>query len=127
MKQDIVNISNHDPASWSTEQKDQWQTIFHIPHPAISAKLSGREVYELAQRIVRENYDKICMSGNVCVQGEFTFTLSVVDVIRKTPSLSHVMFWVPTSDRVSVETIDSNGVVTKKSEFRFVQWREVWI
>lgn len=127
MKEDLVNISNHDPASWSAEQKECWNNITHIPFPAISAYLSGREVYELAQRIVRENYDLICGSGNVCVQGEFSFTFSVIDVIRKTPTLDHIMFWIPTSDRVSVETVDSNGVVTKRSEFRFVQWREVWI
>ena len=118
----LVNISNHPSTNWSEKQKEGWKEIVDIPFPKIDPRASEEEIIQMVgdlhKKLLKEGY------RNIMIQGEFSF-VSAFLLRNSACENSHFKFWVPTTDRKVTEIKNPDGTVTKKSEFRFVQWRRI--
>jgi hypothetical protein len=120
----LLVISNHNPQSWSAEQKEGWDEILYVPFPNVDPHLDTEGVYEIASNLIFDNFSDISEAGNISIQGEMSLTYNLISFIKKNPLLSHIRVWIPTTERVSVEKVE-NGQTIKTAVFRFVRWREV--
>ena len=116
----LLVISNHSVTSWSNDQKRGWDEIIFHPFPNVSPKASVKEVFDMADDLIKKIADFIRENpdGKVCLQGEF----SLCFVVFK--SIDEPIFVFPTTERVVEEKV-IDGKTVKNSVFRFVQWRDM--
>ena len=116
----FINLSNHPSDRWNAEQLDAAQMygkVIDMPFPQIPSGMSRDEVIALAEETVLRimQYDKPV----VLVQGEFTFTYNVVQLLL----LNHITALAACSDRRVVETVNHDGTTGKQVIFRFAGFR----
>lgn len=120
----LVVISNHPVDNWSAEQKKGWDKIIYVPFPNVPPEADEVEVRDMAADLLQKNEEDIVASGNVSIQGEFSFTITFIDMVRKQYG-TKISFWVPTTKRVVLEKVTPSGETKKESIFSFVRWRLV--
>ena len=116
----FINLSNHPSNNWLASQLQEAQKygeIIDIPFPHIDADISEHEVEKLAaeycEKIVALN------PAVVMVQGEFTFTYSVV---RKLSAVG-ITCVASCSNRIAKETKKDDGTILRESVYEFKRFR----
>ncbi len=129
MKKNIlINLSNHPSSKWSEEQKAGWDEIVDIEFPNISADYDEIQVSKIVDKYLDrlvQLIPEIKAKGsdfNLMLQGEYTFCYMMFDILKFIESWN---FWIPTTERIVIEEVKSDGSVDKKSIFRFVKWRRI--
>lgn len=114
----LVNLSNHNSKNWSNAQKEGFDEIVDIQFPNINPNADENNV----ELLVNEYIEKIQATKieNIMLQGEFTFCFLLQNKLR-----TRCKFYIPTTERKVVETIDVNGNATKTAIFEFVRWRTI--
>ncbi|MCR5609589.1 MAG: hypothetical protein K6G26_11050 [Lachnospiraceae bacterium] len=117
----FINISNHPSSDWNEKQlaaAKLYGSIIDIPFPSIDPNSGIDEITSLAESY----YQKIMTYSNavVMVQGEFTFSYSLIKRLRK----AGLKVLASCSIRRSDETLNADGTVVKKSIFEFDNFRE---
>lgn len=122
----LLVISNHNPNSWSAEQKAGWDEIKYIPFPNIpptknTHDIINDEVTDICGKIGKfyAECDEEGCDGYVNLQGEYSLCCYVYQSLAN----SEVNFTFPTTERVVEEVIKEDGSVEKKAIFKFVMWR----
>ena len=126
----FVNCSNHPSHVWPEPQRqaalqlvashgdvDQAR-IVDVPFPAVDAEASAEDVASLAERTVQEIVQK--RPRAVFVAGDFSLTHRIVALCH----LSGLRVVASASERRTVEELQPDGSVVKRTLFRFVQWRD---
>lgn len=127
----LYNVSNHDHTKWSEKQlnaaKEKWGDVISIPFPQVDPTWTAFEVQNVADELVASivgNHKFTELSGlynnAFLVQGEMSMTFALIR------SLQNKCFdvYCATSERKSIETLDTEGRTVKTSVFDFVQFRE---
>lgn len=123
MNNNLVVISNHLPSTWSKEQLAKWEGIIYIQFPNVPPEYTTEQVHVMVLNLIQQHERTLLETKNVCIQGEFTF---VLDFYRTVVEMAlPLTFWIPTTERVAVETTGPNGETKKESVFRFVSWRKI--
>ena len=124
----FINLSNHNSKGWNPNQKMQamrvCDKIVDVGFPNVSPKATKDDVIALASEYVNKVSELMGTDpfAEILVQGEMTFVVNFVNLIKvKYPGVRCV---AATTERVVVETPNSDGTVTKTSRFEFVQFRE---
>ena len=118
----FVNISNHPSEKWGAAQRSAalcYGEIVDIPFPNVDPKATTFDINMLVEQYVNK-IRALNAPVVVMVQGEFTFTYRLVYCLKA----YNITVVSACSERKTVETVDANGVTTKRSEFVFVQFRE---
>ena len=119
----FINISNHPSVRWSRQQRlaaEEYGEIVDLSFPAIPAVADTKEVAD----IVNVYFQKV-REYNTCVvmvQGEFVFTHLLVSMLHD----AGIRSVAACTERVVEEAIDEEGNVVKKSEFRFIRFRDYY-
>jgi len=121
----FINFSNHPSLRWSIEQREaaeRFGLICDIPFPAVNPAAGKEEIRELGDRAVSAIIERLDFNQRNCVMcsGEFSLTFYVVKRLRE----QGIITVAATTERVTVENTNADGSVEKRSEFRFVQFRE---
>ena len=119
----FFNISNHDSSRWSSEQINavEDRTIIDFAFPMVSSTASTdyivRQAHSLVADVIggHENDDIVAM-----VQGEMTLTAAIVHELQQ----HGVTCVAACSDRATEEVVVPSRLTTKRSTFKFVQFRE---
>lgn len=114
----FINHSNHPSAQWDEAQKnmaENYGPILDIAFPIVNPDSTVEEVENLVSQYGKDILEK--HPTVVMVQGEFTYTYKMVDLLKK----HGVKVVAATSERI-VKTLDDGK--TKQVEFTFVQFRE---
>ena len=120
----FINLTNHPSSKWSADQFDsarRYGNVVDMAFPPVSSTVDTMDIVKLAKSIasdVRGTYQDagIC----VLVQGEMTLTYALVHEFQQY-GFDCV---AACSDRVSEEVVNPDGTTSKKSTFKFVQFRE---
>ena len=122
----FFNVSNHPSSNWSKEQLEAVNNaiIEDLSFPFIRANGTTNEIANQARCLV----DAIISGGHehdtdniiAMVQGEMTFTYALVHEFQK----RGVTCVAACSDRIVEEVVNPDGSTSKKSTFKFVQFRE---
>ena len=120
----FINLTNHPASRWSAEQLDsakRYGVVVDMEFPQIPPTAESVDIKKLAKSIaadVRGTYQDagIC----VLVQGEMTLTYALVHMFQQY-GFDCV---AACSERVSEEVVNADGTTSKKSTFKFVQFRE---
>lgn len=120
----FINLSNHPSEKWDDNQLKAaacYGNVVDIPFPAISSLCNTRQVRLLANdycnqclSLLKENESEISV---VHVAGELLFCYYIIQNL-----LFHNVTVVISASERNAE-VDQNGV--KRSEFHFVQFREI--
>lgn len=92
----LINLSNHSSDEWGLEQTNaglgEFQHTEDIPFPTINPYATTEEVYELAEEYFyrclamfedyAETIDQDFYHFTVHIQGEFTFTYALVNMLK---------------------------------------------
>lgn len=114
----LINLSNHNSKNWSNAQKEGFEEIVDIQFPNIDPNMTTLKVEELVDEYVEKiQSTKI---SNIMLQGEFTFCFLLQNKLR-----TRCNFYIPTTERKVVESIDVNGNTVKTATFEFVRWRTI--
>jgi len=110
----LLVVSNHNPETWTIEQRAGWDKIDYIPFPKVKPELSFDEVVELAFKLYTKikKWRKKNKDGKVCLQGEDTICYLIFR------NIFEPIFVFPTTKKV-VEKKDGKRIYS----FRFVRWR----
>jgi len=122
----FINLSNHPVEKWDEAQiaeAKKYGEIKSISFPAVPATADESYVHDLAL----EYFEKVqCLLDDpneenaVMVQGEFTFTYSVVELLKE----NGIKAIAACSERNVVSVKDSKGESVKEVRFCFVRFRE---
>ena len=121
----FINFTNHLTSAWSNKQREaaeQYGKIIEIEFPNVSPYNSSEDVKLLADNYVSQivkllpNDEK----NAVLCQGEFSLCVAVIEKLKA----RKIKVLCACSERNVVETFDGEKN-TKKSEFRFVGFREM--
>ena len=112
----LLNLSNHQYASWSKPQQEQaivrFERVEDLPFPSVNPYMSSSEldvlVEEYAQKVRSLN------PAAVHVMGEMTFTFRLVSMLK----VKGILCLASTTERVA--SVEDN---VKTSHFKFVQFR----
>lgn len=122
-------ISNHPPEKWSDEQKAGISHIDFTPMPNIPAHYTAMQVHKEFTHPQIDRLEKMRRKAksagkilHVSIQGEWTY---VGGIIHYFADKIRIHFWTPTTERVVKEVQNTDGSVTKVSEFKFVRWRRM--
>lgn len=116
----FINLSNHPSENWLESQLNEAQRygeIMDIPFPHIDADISEYEVEKLAAEYCKKIV--ALKPAIVMVQGEFTFTYSVV---RKL-SAEGITCVASCSNRIAKETKKDDGTILRESVYEFKRFR----
>ena len=121
MKRILIVCSNHDPKSWTNEQRNGWDEIYYIPFPNIPSQLTTKELRQLLLPTIVKLREFEIWNGNryaiyFNIQGEFAATYL----------LQHALFRqlaFPTTERVVIEEEQADGTLKKTAIFKFIAWR----
>ncbi len=119
----FVNFSNHSSTTWDDRQykaANYYGEIIDIPFPEVPPISGEEDVEKLATRYADKILKEISANDAVMVQGEFTLTYAVINLLRQ----SGIKVVSACSERDVVERIDEHGNTIRKSKFRFVRFRE---
>ncbi len=122
----FINFSNHPSARWSREQtqaaQQKYGPVTDLPFPNVDISFTPDQIHAMAL----EETDKILSllkesreENAVMCQGEFTLCFSVVSMLQK----AGVRAVSAVTERITEDT-EENGVIVKKSVFRFAGYRE---
>jgi hypothetical protein len=117
----FINHTNHPSNKWSAEQISAAKVFGEIsdfPFPTVNPHATTEEI----RKMVADNLKKIreLAPAAVLCQGEFNYTFEMVTQLK----LLGIKVMAATSERVSVEEIQSDGSTRQISTFRFVRLRE---
>lgn len=118
----LVNLTNHPSKNWHTDQYNaavcKWNEILDISFPDVSPAWEKERIYSEAKCIV----DKITAMEPKAVlcQGEMCMTMALVRMFQE----KGILVYAATSNRRSVEFVNLDGTVEKRSVFQFVQFRQ---
>jgi hypothetical protein len=132
----LLNVSNHDPKTWSPKQKQGWDKILHIPFPEVDPSWDFEKLKKVAQdltdkicQVTGASYGPSCDCGwshgihdgkarrdgwRLCLQGES----SLCALLQMQMGVTYWQVF-PCSARNTVENADGSKTV----RFEFVQWR----
>ena len=125
MKKVFVNLTNHPSAKWNSEQLSEakkYGDIIDMNFPQVSPTANILDIMGLAKSMVADicgTYDSDT-ELHILVQGEMTLTYALVSEFHK----KEVDCYAACSDRVTEEVVNPDGTTSKKSTFKFVQFRE---
>ena len=124
----LLVISNHNPASWSKEQLadfDGWNIVF-VQFPTVDPNLDKDGVRKIVKELVSilysEKPNKICIQGEQSVIMGLAIEMADPDFGLRIPEDCWV---IPTTERVSIESVQPDGTTKKEMVFRFCKWRTV--
>lgn len=120
----FINFTNHPASKWSADQLDsakRYGEVVDFAFPQVAATVDTMDIVKLAKSIAAD----ICgtyQDAGICalVQGEMTFTYAIVHELQS----YGIVCFAACSDRVSEEVVNPDGTTTKRSTFKFVQFRE---
>lgn len=117
----FINFSNHPSYKWHGKQLEEAQKygqIIDVPFPQVDPEVNEADIEKLAdeyfRRIFSYNPDIVMCSG------EFSLTYAVV----KRLLAQNIKCVCACTKRVAVEETESDGSITKVSNFEFVKFRE---
>lgn len=117
----LLNLTNHPSKKWSIQQTDaalkEWENIVDYPFPYVSPQDDEKELFQKACSIA-DDVKSLCPDAVLC-QGEMTMTFILVQILQK----KGIPVYAATSERISVESLNSDGSVEKKSVFKFIRFR----
>lgn len=122
----FLNISNHPSSNWSKEQLDAVNdaVIEDLSFPFIRANGTTAEIANqarcLVDAIISGGHENDTNNITAMVQGEMTFTYAIVHELQA----RGITCVAACSDRIVEEVVNPDGTTTKKSTFKFVQFRE---
>lgn len=128
----LFNISNHSSDKWSVAQKQNWDRVIDIPFPNIDPNWDTAEVIENAVspiagklgELVTQEFGQTPAELNIMLQGEFSFCHLFKEVMDKNLNGDKVVWWIPTTERKTVEKVKEDGTTEKISIFEFCRWRK---
>ena len=117
----FLNVSNHPSASWNEQQikaAEAYGNIIDIQFPEIDPESPTEEICRQAEEYLK----KVTAYDNpiVMVQGEFTFSYSLIQRLRK----NNVVVVAACSRRKTDEKVLGDGSTQKVSIFEFCGFRE---
>ena len=117
----FINLSNHALQNWSTKQKEEaekYGELIDLPFPNISPYADSVEI----DRLVEKYFNKGMGYHNpvVMLQGEFIFTFRLATKLKA----AGIKVVAGRSERIVVESVNSEGIPVKKSEFHFAGFME---
>lgn len=117
----FVNLTNHPSEFWGKKQRDEsekYGEIIDMPFPSVSPYATDGEINSLLQDFLQriETLRPDC----VLVCGEFVLTYRLVAALKKLG----IKAVSACSDRISKESLNSDGSIKKESVFEFVGYRE---
>lgn len=120
----LINLSNHPSDKWPQKQlnaaKRKFGKVFDIPFPHISPFATSIQVYNKAEKYLKEILSIIKNSTDknnaVHLMGEFTFVVFLFELLKK----KKIPVVVSTTNRLTEEK-DGKKIVT----FNFVKFREL--
>ena len=117
----FINLSNHALQNWSTKQKEEaekYGELIDLPFPNISPYADSVEI----DRLVEKYLKKVLEYHNpvVMLQGEFIFTFLLATNLKA----AGIKVVAGRSERIVVESVNSEGIPVKKSEFHFAGFME---
>ena len=92
--------------------------ITTVPFPEIPARVYEIEVEKLADQYLERILQYNCRT--VIIQGEFTFTYNLVKLLE----VKQIPVLATCSERSVEEIFNSDGLNSKKVNFRFVRFRK---
>lgn len=121
----LINISNHNSKNWSKEQKKGFDEIIDLQFPNIPANATTKDVILIAYDLLGKITDEVLMEDevNIMLQGEFSLCYKLKELIDK--AYWTVNYYIPTTERNVVESVNIDGTTTKNVTFQFVQWRVI--
>lgn len=117
----FINHTNHASSDWGEQQKDaadKYGVTVDISFPTIPSTLESNRVKELAKKTFEAI--RLVNPEAVLCQGEFTYTYELVRLLKD----EGIKVLAACSERVAHEVVRDDGTVEKKSEFKFVRFRE---
>ena len=138
----LLNISNHTSNKWSDKQKEGWDKIVDIPFPQIDPNATIKDIHNLVADYLKEIIDNVLIESDniidgiddfnhpietsIMLQGEFSFCYLLFQLLmNNSPTDFGFDIVIPTTERKTIETVNSDGTVSKTSIFEFVQWRKI--
>lgn len=119
----FINLTNHPASRWSAEQLDsakRYGKVVDMEFPQIPPTATQEDIKKMAKSIAEDICGTYQIGDGVLVQGEMTFTYAIVHELQ-----SHgIVCFAACSDRVTEEVVNPDGTTTKRSTFKFVQFRE---
>lgn len=121
----LINISNHNSNNWSKEQKVGFDEIIDVQFPNIPANATTKDVILIAYDLLDKLTDEVSMEDelNIMLQGEFSLCYKLKELMDK--AYWTVNYYIPTTERNVVESVNIDGATTKNVTFQFVQWRVI--
>ncbi len=119
----FVNFSNHPSDRWDSKERraaSAYGEITDINFPVVPPEADEQLIEQLALDCVKEIEPVLTGNDAVMVQGEFTLTYAVVNLLKK----KGVKTLSACSERNTTETIDAYGNSIRNSVFTFVRFRE---
>ena len=104
----FINFSNHPHENWDKNQikaASEYGSIVDVPFPAVEALAGENEIAKLADEYVARMVSMLESDSAVMVQGEFTLTYAVINLLKK----RGIKAISACSERDVVESIDDNG------------------
>ena len=121
----LINISNHNSNNWSKEQKAGFDEIIDIQFPNVPANATTKDVILTAYDLLDKITDEVLTEDelNIMLQGEFSLCYKLKELIDK--AYWTINYYIPTTERNVVESVNIDGATTKNVTFQFVQWRVI--
>ena len=117
----LINLTNHPQSIWPEKQlaaASLYGGVMDLPFPNIAPDASENDILELAGKYLSEILS--LHPDAVLVAGEFTFAFAITDALLA----KGITVLAATSERVSVETRNPDGTISKQNLFDFVAFRE---
>ena len=117
----FVNFTNHKSCYWSPEQiaaAKEYGPLVDVLFPYVDPNATEDELLEKAKEsiaTIRQYRPKV-----VLCQGEFGLSFLIIRLLKE----MGITVVEACSERETLEQVDSRGVTTKVSKFRFVKFRE---
>ena len=121
----LINISNHNSNNWSKEQKAGFDEIIDVQFPNIPANATTKDIISIAYDLLEKLTDEVSTEDelNIMLQGEFSLCYKLKELIDK--AYWTINYYIPTTERNVVESVNIDGATTKNVTFQFVQWRVI--
>ena len=121
----LINISNHNSSNWSKEQRAGFDEIIDVQFPNIPANATTKDVILIAYDLLEKLTDEVSTEDelNIMLQGEFSLCYKLKELLDK--AYWTVNYYIPTTERNVVESVNIDGATTKNVTFQFVQWRVI--
>lgn len=121
----LINISNHNSNNWSKEQRAGFDEIIDVQFPNVPSNATTKDVILIAYDLIERLLDEIPAEDelNIMLQGEFSLCYKLKELMDK--AYWTVNYYIPTTERNVVESVNIDGTTTKNVTFHFVQWRVI--